>query len=186
MPTKAANARPAGPDDAHSATAIARAAAQPGDWLSLALEHHDQIRSAFVKAQQAPANGARITALKGLAVLLNGHSLAEEVVLYPALAAQNRDDAARAYEEQTDAKIEMAKLEQLDPASGDWLVQLEAIQAAVLQHMMEEEAGWFLDLKSSDQNQAKLTARYKEEFERYTHTGSIATNGVWDGPPRSL
>jgi hypothetical protein len=167
------------------ATELARAAAEPGDWLSLALEHHDQIRSAFLKAAQAPPGGSRIAALKGLAVVLNGHSLAEEIVLYPALAQAQPKHAGEAYDEQTEAKIEMGKLEQIDPASPAWAEQLEAIRAAVLQHMLEEESTWFLELKAAAVSQAKLTARFKEEFERYTRTGIIATNAVWDGPPKT-
>ena len=34
------------------ATQKARAAASPGDWLSLALDHHDQIRAAFAEGVQ--------------------------------------------------------------------------------------------------------------------------------------
>lgn len=156
----------------------ARALAEPGDWLSCALEHHDHIRSAFAAALRAPPGGARVAAMKGLAVVLNGHSLAEEVVLYPALAAMGAtDDAETAYSEQTEAKVQMAELERLSPASPDWLAQLEQIQSAVLAHMDEEESSWFLEIKREYPDQAKLTARYREEFERYTRTGIVATNG---------
>lgn len=172
-------------DGYSEATARARAACEPGDWLSIALEHHDQIRSAFARAMQAPPGGSRLTAFKGLAVLLNGHSIAEEIVLYPAFALLQSEEAGEAYQEQTEAKIEMARLEQLDPAGENWLEQLELIRTAVLKHMWEEESAWFLELKGSSTSQAKLTARFKEEFERYTRTGIIATNAVWDGPPRT-
>ena len=43
---------------------------------------------------------------------------------------------------------------------------------------------WFLEIKASDENQARLTARYMEEFERYTRTGALSSNGVWVAPPR--
>jgi hypothetical protein len=176
------NTKPSSPDGntvlAEPATA-ARAAAEPGDWLSFALDHHDQIRSAFEIARKAPPGGARISAMKGLAVVLNGHSLAEEVVLYPALAAVgNADHAREAYAEQTEAKVHMADLERLDPADDAWLEMLEQIRAAVLAHMTEEESTWFLEIKSEYDDQAKLSARFKEEFERYTRTGYVATNGV--------
>jgi hypothetical protein len=161
----------------------ARASAQPGDWLSLVLDHHDQIRAAFERARLAPSNGGRLSAMKGLAMVLNAHSLAEEIVLYPALALlANISHAEQAYAEQTTAKIQMASLERLDPASEAWLATLEDIRGSVLQHMFEEESTWFLELKASADNQAKLLARYKEEFERYSRTGYPATNAVWDGP----
>ena len=117
--------------------------------------------------------------MKGLAVVLNGHSLAEEVVLYPALAAVGKEgDAQEAYAEQTEAKIKMAELERLDPADDAWLEKLEQIRAAVLAHMSEEENTWFLEIKSRYKDQAKLSVRFKEEFERYTRTGIVATNGA--------
>lgn len=158
---------------------VARAMAEPGDWLSCALEHHDHIRASFEKARGAPPGGARVAAMKGLAVVLTGHSIAEEAVLYPALVAVDAAKHAQtAYTEQTEAKIQMAQLEGLSPQSPDWLAQLEQIQAAVLAHMEQEESTWFLEIKESHPDQAKLTARYREEFERYTRTGIVATNGA--------
>ncbi len=171
---------------AHSEVRDPREAAGPADWQALALLHHQQIRSAFIRALQAPPGGSRLAALKGLAVLLNGHSLAEEIVLYPVIAGENARGSDKVYTEQSHAKVEMAMLERLDPASDEWIAQVEAIQAAVEEHMMEEEERWFVLIKRSGANQAKLTARYKEEFERYTRTGVVATNAAWDGPPLSF
>jgi hemerythrin superfamily protein len=157
----------------------ARAAAEPGDWLSAALDHHDQIRAAFEIARKAPPGGGRVSAMKGLAVVLTGHSLAEEVVLYPALASLgDPNHAEEAYAEQTEVKLQMAELERLDPASADWLEQLEQIRAAVLDHMTEEENSWFLQIKSEHPDQARLSARFREEFDRYARTGFVATNAT--------
>lgn len=158
----------------------------PGDWLALVLEHHAQIRSAFTRAIQAPADGSRLAAFKGLAVLLNGHSQAEEVVLYPVLAEANARGSEKVYDEQAMAKIEMAGLELLDPRSDAWLEKVEEIRAAVEEHMQEEETRWFPAIKASGANQAKLSARYKEEFDRYTRAGAIGTNAAWDAPPRDI
>jgi hypothetical protein len=173
--------KPATESDAptNSAAEAALALAEPGDWLSCALEHHDQIRAAFETARRAPPGGARVAAMKGLGIILNGHSLAEEVVLYPALIAIDAAKHAQtAYAEQTEAKIQMAELERLSPQSPDWAAQLEQIQAAVLEHMEQEESAFFIEIKEGYPNQAKLTARYREEFERYTRTGIVATNGA--------
>jgi len=160
-----------------------RAAAGPADWQALALLHHQQIRSAFARAEQAPPGGSRLAALKGLAVLLNGHSLAEEVVLYPVISGENARGGEKVYAEQSHAKVEMAMLEGLDPASEEWTAQVGAIRAAVEAHMEEEEQRWFILIKTSGVNQARLTARYLEEFQRYTRTGAIGTNAAWDAPP---
>lgn len=166
-------------------TAKARAAAGPGDWLCLALLHHDQIRGAFERASLAPPDGSRLVALKALAIILTGHSIAEEAVLYPVLAlGAGKRGSDALYDEQSLAKVQMAALERINPADEAWLDKLTEIRTAVEEHMLEEESKWFLEIKASGANQAKLTARYKEEFDRYTRTGAIASNGVWDGPPR--
>lgn len=150
------------------ATANARAVATRGDWLTLVLNHHDLIREAFAEAKVARTAADRVVAMKELAVVLNGHSLAEEVVLYPALAqAGEKVHAAHAYTEQTTAKMQMAELENIAPSTPEWKDKLEHIEGAVLTHMFEEEAGWFLELKEKGEHQARLTDRYAEEYERY-------------------
>jgi hypothetical protein len=150
------------------ATEHARAVATNGDWLSLVLDHHDRIREAFTAGKLAKAASDRTAAMKELAIVLNGHSLAEEVVLYPALGqAGEKTHAAHAYLEQTTAKNQMAELENIAPSTPEWLDKWEHIEGAVLTHMYEEESTWFLELKEKGDNQARLTARYVEEYDRY-------------------
>jgi hypothetical protein len=150
------------------ATKKARWAASPADWLSLALDHHDAIREAFEACRAAFGGPSRSAALKRLTVVQNGHSMAEELVLYPALAQSGEKLAAgRAYAEQTAAKLRMAELERVDPACDRWLEKLEHIREAALQHMYEEERGWFLDLKDKAEDQTYLAKRFQQEFERY-------------------
>lgn len=150
------------------ATAVARAASSPGDWLSQALDHHDQIREAFSAGKRTKSAAGRTSAMKALAVVLNGHSLAEELVLYPALGlAEHKAHAAQAYLEQTVAKTQMAELERIAPSDQAWLDKWEHIEGAVLTHIYEEESSWFLELKESGEDQANLTRRYAEEYERY-------------------
>ncbi|WP_309630341.1 hemerythrin domain-containing protein [Brevundimonas sp.] len=150
------------------ATTDARAAATPGDWLSLVLDHHDQIREAFTAGKLAKGAANRTAAMKTLALVLNGHSLAEEVVLYPALgAADEKAHAAQAYLEQTVAKNQMAELERIPPLQEAWLDKWEHIESAVLTHMYEEESGWFLELHEKGDDQDRLTLRYAEEYDRY-------------------
>jgi hypothetical protein len=152
------------------ARAKARAAAKPGDWLSAVLDQHVQIEAAFAKVQSATDAGGRTKALKALATLLTGHSIAEEAALYPALAkADEKGHATMAYTEQSAAKLQMGLLEDLPPMSQEFLDKLEHIKGAVAHHVYEEEGNWFLDLKSKlpAADQTKLTARYEEQFSRY-------------------
>jgi len=148
----------------------ARAAAEPGDWLSQILDHHEQIEQAFAATRAAPDAAARRRAQKHLALLLTGHSMAEEAVIYPALAhAGKQGHANTAYTEQTAAKLQLAALEHLDPMSEDYLDKLGHLEGAVLTHAYQEESDWFLDLKSTAPaaDQAQTTRRYAEEFGRY-------------------
>jgi len=56
--------------------------------------------------------------------------------------------------------------------SQSYLDKLELIRSAVTHHMYEEEGTWFLELKEKLPHtaQAKLTERFREEFERYVGT----------------
>jgi hemerythrin superfamily protein len=158
---------PESEEDRIEATRKARAAAQPGDWLSMALDHHDEIRAGLDALRAAPAS-ARPSEMKRFARILNGHALAEEIVLYPALAkAHEKGHANMAYTEQTATKMQMAELERLNPASKDWDDKLEHIRGALLHHIYEEENDWFLELKEKGEDQAHLLYRFQEEFERY-------------------
>lgn len=150
------------------ATAEARQLATPGDWLSLALDHHDEIRTGFEACRQAKPGPARVRAMQALGLVLNGHSLAEEVVLYPAFSkAGHKAATALAYTEQTTAKMQMAELERIDPTTTDWRDKLEHIRGAVLHHIFEEERVWFPALKADCVDQDHLDRRFREESERH-------------------
>ena len=150
------------------ANAKAHAAATPGDWLTIALEHHRILLDAFAATKAAPDAAARTKAQKHLGVVLVGHAGAEETVLYPALAkAGETGHADMGYTEQVMVKMQMAELENLDPMSQDWMDKLEHIEGAVRHHMFEEEGTWFLELKDKGQNQDKLAMRFAEEYDRY-------------------
>jgi hemerythrin superfamily protein len=161
---------PESDNDRAEARSKAQAAATPGDWLSLILDHHQQVESAFAAVASAGDAETRRGAQKRLGILLNGHSIAEEAVIYPALyEADEKGHANMAYAEQQAAKIQMAELEKLDPMSAEFHDKLEHIKGAVQHHVYEEEGTWFPELKdkASPRDQAVLAKRYREEFERY-------------------
>jgi len=158
------------------ARAKARSAALPGGWLSQVLEHHVQIEAAFAALKDAPDGATRVAMQKRLATLLTGHSTAEEVVLYPALALNGeKAHSTKAYTEQSAAKVQLSGLEYLDPMSDDYLDKLEHLRGAVLHHVYEEEGEWFVDLqdKLDPAMNDKLTARFREEFGRYAGTPGV-------------
>lgn len=152
------------------ARAKATAAAEPGDWLSLVLDHHIELEDAILAVEEASTIDERTVAFKEFAILLTGHAIAEEGVLYPGLSANSQTGHADVgYSEQAVVKMQMAALEKLAPLSEEFEDKLEHVKGALLHHMYEEEGNWFLDLKekASPEDQDMMTARYAEEFDRY-------------------
>jgi hypothetical protein len=176
---------PESEDARREARVKALSMATPGDWLSMVLEHHQTIEAAFDAVKMAPTAAAQLAAQIKLATLLTGHSVAEEAVLYPALAdAGEKGHAVTAYTEQSAAKLQMGLLEKLPPLSQDYLDKLEHIRGAVAHHVYEEESNWFVDIKEkvAPIEQDRLTARYLEEFTRYVGT-SGEIGGIRAKPP---
>ena len=134
------------------------------------LQHHQDIEEAFEEVRAATDANAQKLAERRLATLLTGHSMAEEAVLYPALAsADQKRQAVEAYTQQSAAKLKLGVLETLAPMSEDYVDKLEHIRHAVALHVYQEESTWFLELARTGTTavQARLSARYLEEFERY-------------------
>lgn len=166
------------------ARASARAAAGADDWLSLVLQHHTQIESAFDATKAARDAASARTALKELALILTGHSNAEESVLYPAMAwCGEKGSASMSYTEQAAAKTQAGELEYLDPLSQEFADKLEHLRGAVLHHMYEEESSRFLELKEKmpEAQQTQLTQRFREEFDRY-----VGSDANWRSSPQAL
>jgi hypothetical protein len=80
-----------------------------------------------------------------------------------------KDSAVEAYQEQSEAKMGLAALQELEPATQEYLDKVEEIRQAVAHHVFEEESTWFLALRESAEpaTQAKLSRLYKAEFARY-------------------
>jgi len=100
-----------------AATLPASLAGKTG-WLTAILEHHVQIEACFAEVKNATSETGRKKGQKQLALVLTGHSIAEESVIYPALAACGRESGSdELYAEQSNAKVEMAALDNLEPMS---------------------------------------------------------------------
>lgn len=152
------------------ARAKAQAVAKPGDWLSQILDHHKAIEAQFAAVKAASDAETRRSEQYKLGVLLTGHSIAEEAAVYPALAADHQvGHAELAYQEQSAAKMELGLLERLDPMSEDYLDKLAHIEGAVAHHVYSEEGTWFAELAQSADagEQALITRRYRQEYDRY-------------------
>lgn len=167
---------PESAQDRQEARQKAEALAQPGDWLSQILDHHRGIEAGFAELKAATDATSRHDAQKKLGVLLTAHSNAEEVAVYPALAADHQVmHAELAYQEQSAAKMELGLLERLDPMSQDYADKLGHIEGAVLHHVYSEEGTWYAQLAESatPAERTMITDRYNEEYERYLGSDGI-------------
>jgi hemerythrin superfamily protein len=161
---------PESEEDRAEARRTVEACATGDDFIGDIVAHHRQIEQLFVRARAAGDAAARTAAMKELATFLTGHAQAEEVAIYPIIAdEESKRHAAMAYQEQVMTKIELAKLELLDPMSQEWRDKLEHIEGAVRHHIYEEEGTWFPELvrEVSPTIRAHVTKRFREEFARY-------------------
>ena len=152
------------------ARAKARSMAKDSGWLAMVIDHHEAIEGAFAAVKEATSAATRRAAQKQLAALLTGHSIAEEAVLYPAMAlTDQKGHSGEAYTEQSAAKVQTAALDDLEPMSQDYLDKLEHLRAAVAHHVYEEEHEWFPALREIEDpaRQGRWSKRYQEEFDRY-------------------
>ncbi|HEY1927205.1 MAG TPA: hemerythrin domain-containing protein [Caulobacteraceae bacterium] len=163
----------------------ARSVASAGDWLWMILDHHEWIEQAFAEVRAAGDAVSRRKAQKNLRVILNGHSMAEEAVVYPALVRIGKHASAEmAYAQQVAAKLQLAALEHYDPMCQDYLDKLEHLEGAVSRHVYEEEHDWYVDLKQQapPADQQMITQRYAEEFDRYIRGGEDPADDAESGP----
>lgn len=147
-------------------------------FLADVLDHHRQIERRFLAARSASDSTSPAAALKQLGLILTAHANAEESVLYPAMADNGeKAHAGMGYQEQAMVKVEMALLEMLEPMSQEWSDKLDHIQGAVEHHMFEEEGTWFPELIEAipPARHQHVIKRFREEFERYSGSGSSAT-----------
>jgi hemerythrin superfamily protein len=144
-------------------------------WLATILQQHREIESLVAAGLSADGAEARLEAVRDLQRVLTGHSTAEEAVLYPDISEySSKLHAGMAYEEHAMTKVQLAKLEKIDPLSVEWLEKLEHIQGALQQHMYQEEDSWLPNLVQNlpAAEKARMEARFIEEYERYCGTGS--------------
>lgn len=144
-------------------------------WLTAILQQHKQIERLVTEAMTAGGTTARREGVRQLAAILTAHSTAEEAVVYPDIAEfSGKTHAGMAYEEHAMTKIQLAKLEKLDPMSEEWREKLQHIESALQQHMYQEEDSWLPDLARNmpAQEKQRMAQRYMEEYERYCATGA--------------
>lgn len=145
-------------------------------WLRAIVDQHRQIEAGFEEVRMASGSYGAARAVEHLASLLTGHANAEEAVLYPDVAEfSGKTHAGMAYEEHAMTKIELAKLQHLDPSSEEWREKLDHIESAVQQHVYQEENEWLPDLveKLPKERKGMLTRKFLREYSRYMEGATV-------------
>lgn len=151
---------------------VAQTAAAKGDWLAMVKAHHALVAKTFdtLLASERKTHLQREMMVHTLGYQLTAHSVAEENVLYPALArAGMLTESDKLYLDQAHAKVMNAQAELAaagkDPAA--LMTATRALQAAVLKHARDDEEGRIypaLKAKIDTAQNAMLTAAYQREF----------------------
>ncbi len=141
------------------------------DWLDMVKSHHAMIEDAFdaVLATTGAAIDTRQQCFKRLAMLLTAHCVAEENVLYPALAMCGLTaESDKLYMDQAHAKVVNSLLDMADDkGSPSWLEKAQELKQRVLQHAKEDEEGDLYPRLQAELDTAtatKLGAAYRREF----------------------
>ena len=149
------------------------------DAVALLLGQHREIRSTMAKIDAA-APGDRGATFAPLVSLLAVHETAEEVVVYPALARSAGDEGARIGDarkaEEDAAKKVLADLEDLDPASDEFMTLFATFRTAIEEHATSEETEVFpLLAKTNDAAEMRALGAEVEVAERMAPTQAHRT-----------
>ncbi len=141
------------------------------DWLEFIKSHHTLIEAAFdaVLANADSPLDIRQQRFRRLGLLLTAHCVAEENVIYPALAMYGlQSESDKLYLDQAHAKVMNAVLDMADDkGSAGWLEKAQELKAVVLQHAkQDEEADLYprLEAELDPTTAMKLGAAYRREF----------------------
>lgn len=151
--------------------AVAQTAAAGGDWLAMVKAHHLLVSKTFdqLLESQGRLHSRRDRLKRLLSYQLTAHSVAEENVIYPALAQRGMlSESDKLYLDQAHAKVKNAEIDMAEARTdAAWFEKVSALRAAVLQHAKEDEEGRLypeLQQKLDAATNAKLTQAYQREF----------------------
>lgn len=136
------------------------------------VRQHKAIEQLFADARTATGTEAHAVVVE-LAMLLNGHSQAEEAVIYPAISEHSgKVHAGMAYEEHAMTKVQLAQLQKLQPGTEDWVEKLDHIESAVQQHVYQEESSWLPDVirDASLDDKQRMSREFRDYFDRFDHS----------------
>lgn len=126
------------------------------DAIQLLKNDHKEVESLFKELEglSPTAKASRKKIFEQIDQALTVHAKIEETIFYPAVKKRaNRDKEAKeevleAYEEHSNVKAMIKKLEETDPADETYEAKLEVLHELVKHHVKEEEHALFPEAKS--------------------------------------
>ncbi|MES2889365.1 MAG: hemerythrin domain-containing protein [Pseudomonadota bacterium] len=151
--------------------AVAQTARSGGDWLAMIKTHHALVAKTLdeMVASNKVTYARRARMQRTLAYQLTAHSVAEENVIYPAMAMNGLvTESDKLYLDQAHAKVINAQIEMTNAKDeAAWFDKVRTLQATVLKHAKEDEEGnLYPKLKQmlDGPTNALLTKAYAREF----------------------
>src|ERR1700728_2593734 len=132
--------------------------------VNLLLEDHQSAKQRLSEFTSSVV-GAREELFWKLTDELVRHEVAEEMVLYPAVRKLSGGEqlADARISEQSEAELQLARMEKLDPGSPEFMAEFTDLKAAVLEHAQHEETEVFplVEAEASSEDQFQLAERYQ-------------------------
>jgi len=93
---------------------------------------------------------------------LSVHAEAEEQIVYPAIRSYY-SNTQELYDEQAEMKQMLAKIKSMNPSSSDFKAQIKQLQAAVKDHVREEESDMFAQIRRnlSEAQMEQMATQFK-------------------------
>ena len=126
------------------------------DAIHLLKNDHREVESLFneLEGLSPAAKASRKKLFERIDEALTLHSKIEETIFYPALKArairdkEAKEEVLEAYEEHSNVKAMLKKLEATDPSDETYKAKLEVLHELVKHHVKEEERAMFPEAKS--------------------------------------
>lgn len=150
------------------------------DAIEILTNDHQTIKSLLSSLTQGTGMSGRQETLERLKAALTIHNATEENLFYPALqvVAGKKSESQKLYHETADADVLVFQLDTMLKEGDDsgFTKTAEKLQAAVLEHIEDEEQKAFKDLREkAEPQQAQMLTQSVREFRSKLRVGGGST-----------
>lgn len=150
------------------------------DATEILINDHQTIKSLLSQLTQAMDSGMRQSTLEQLKAVLTVHNATEENLVYPALreVAGKKSESQKLYHETAEADVLVFQLDSMlkEGKYDEFPRTAEMLQAAILEHIEDEEEKAFMHLREkADPQHAQMLTQEVRKFRssmRYTTGGA--------------